>query len=209
MRFKSASVLWVVTFLLLLSCENYIIERAASDYFPLADGNWWRYASNDDTLIVEVEPRDTLLHVQCFPVIFGGSAKYLAKNAESIAEYIEILYNFSGDDYIILKDFIMRIEIPLVAGNTWEDSLIDSLNVFGAWIKAQYYIRGRVTGFTYVEDYEGDVYTIELETIETFTSPDTTIIDTNYVTEDYAPNIGLVRFYNEEGRYNLIEYGLQ
>ncbi len=209
MRFKKAKLLGFVIFLFFLACENHIIERCASDYFPLAQGNWWRYVSNGDTLMVEVEPRDTILHVECFPVSFGGNIEYLAKNSESIVEYVEIVYNFSGQDYTIIEDFIMRIETPLVDGNTWEDSLIDSLNVSGAWIKAKYYINGRITGFAYADDYEGDVYTIELETIETLMFPDTMIIDTSHVTEDYAPNTGLVRFHNEAGEYNLIEYDIQ
>ncbi len=198
-----------VILLFLLSCDNYIIERASSDYFPIEEGNWWHYVRDSDTLIAEVEPLDTILQIECFPITFGGYLKYWSEDYGSISEYINIIYNFSGDDYTIIEDFIVRIELPLIDGNTWEDSLVDSLNISGEWIHAKYNISGRVSGFSYSENFDGDVYTIELNTIESLISPDTTIIDSNYVVEDYAPDIGLVRFENGDGEYTLIDYELQ
>ncbi len=201
--------LGLVTLLFLLSCENHIIERAASDYFPFSEGNWWRYVSNNDTVLVKIEPPDTILQVECFPVSFGGYVKHLAKDSKAITEYINIVYNFAGDDYTIIDDFIMRIELPLVKGNAWEDSLVDSLNVSAQLIKAKYSISGRVTEYAYVDNFDCDVYTIELSTIELLTSPDTTLTDTSYVVEHYAPDIGLAQFENEDGEYTLIDYDIQ
>lgn len=208
MKFKSAGRLGLVIFLFLVSCNN-IIERAASDYFCYKEGNWWQYISDNDTLIVEVEPLDTVLQVECFPISFGGYIKYLAKDSKCIAEYINIVYNFAGDDYTIIDNFIKRVELPLVKSNAWEDSLVDSLYVSGQWIKAKYYISGSVSEYAYLEDFDSDVYSIELNVIETLVSPDTTIIDTNNAVETYAPSVGLVRFDNEGIEYNLVDYEVQ
>lgn len=201
--------LGLFVFLLFLSCDN-IIEKSASDYFPYEEGNWWRYFGDSETLFVEVEPLDTLLQTECFPVTYGGVVKYLVKNERAIDEYVKILYDFSGDDYTIIEDFITRIELPLVYGNTYQDSLIDSLNIFGQWVKAKYHISGVVSEYEYNDSvYTGDVYKIELVTVYHLISQDTTIIDTTNVEEYYAPDIGMVRLRNEDNDYYLIAYELQ
>lgn len=200
----------ILLFLIFLICcsNNHIIQRASSDYFPLAEGNWWRYVSSDDTLLIEIEPLDTILQTECFPVSAGGYVRYLAKDDESISEYINIVYNFAGETYTIIENFIMRIELPLIEGNVYEDSLVDSLNLFGQWIKAKYHISGEVAEYEYRNDFfEGDVYKLEISTTETLISPDTTIINTNYE-EYYAPDIGLVQFVTESIEYNIIQYYL-
>jgi hypothetical protein len=195
---------------LFLFCSNdHFVQRTSRDYFFFEEGNWWRYASNDDTILVEVEPPDTILQIEFFPVSFGGYTKYLAEEPDAIIEYVNILYNFAGDDYTMIDDFIMRIELPLVDGHTWEDSLVSSLDVSGQQIQAKYSVIGGVTEFTYDEDFDGDVYTIEVMSIETLISSDTTVVDSNYIVEYYAPDIGLVRFDIEEGAYTLIDYEIQ
>jgi len=201
----------IFLFLIFFICcsNNHIIQRAASDYFPLVEGNWWRYVSSDDTLLIEVEPLDTILQTECFPVNAGGYVRYLTKDDKSISEYINIAYNFAGETYTIIENFIVRIERPLVEGNTYEDSLVDSLNLFGQWIKAKYHISGEISEYEYRNDfYEGDVYKLEISTTETLISPDTTITINNYVEEYYAPDIGLVQFVTEEDEYNIIGYHL-
>ncbi len=195
--------------LLIFCSNNHFIQRASRDYFFYKEGNWWRYASNDDTMLVEVEPPDTILQTECFPVSFGGYTKYLAEETDAIIEYVNVLFNFAGDDYTMIDDFIMRIELPLVDGHTWEDSLVGSLDVSGQLIQAKYSVSGGVTEFTHDDDFDGDVYTIELTSIEMLISPDTTLIDSNYVVEYYAPDIGLARFDTEEGEYTLIDYEIQ
>ncbi len=205
MRFRFSILL-----ALFLFCSNdHFVQRTSRDYFFFEEGNWWRYASNDDTVLVEVEPPDTILQIEFFPVSFGGYTKYLAEEPDAIIEYVNILYNFAGDDYTMIDDFIMRIELPLVDGHVWEDSLVDSLDVSGQLIQAKYAVSGGVTEFTYDEDFDGDVYTVEIISIETLISPDTTVVDSNYIVEYYAPDIGLVRFDTEEGAYTLIDYEIQ
>jgi hypothetical protein len=196
--------------LLLTSCDNRIIERATSDYFPYEEGNWWRYLSNGDTVLVEVEPPDTLLQTEVIPVSFGGNITYFVKDDKALSEYVKIIYNFSGDDYTIIENFITRIGLPLIYDNVYQDSLIDSLNIFGQWVTAKYYTSGTVSAQTYTDSlYEGDVYLVERVTISQLISYDTTLTDTIAAEEYYAPDIGLIHFYSEEGEYNLIEYEVQ
>ena len=208
MRFKSVSGITysLIVFLLMLSCDN-IIQKATSDYFPFTEGNWWRYVSNNDTILVEVEPADTILQRECVPISYGGAATYLAKDDEAISEYVKIIYNFSGLDYTIIENFIRRIELPLINGNSYRDSLIDSLNISGQWISAKYQINSVVSDTDYIDTlYSGDVYKIAITISQNLISPDTSIIDSTYVEEYYAPNIGLIRFVNTEGDYSLMEY---
>lgn len=212
-RERTACRIWcliIVGVFLLLSCDNHIIERATINYFPYEEGNWWHYLGDGDTLLVEVEPLDTLLQTEVIPVSFGGNIKYFVKDDRALSEYVKIIYNFSGDDYTIIENFITRIELPLVYDNVYQDSLIDSLNVFGQWVTAKYYTSGAVSAQTYTDSlYEGDVYLIELVTISQLISHDTTITDTIAVEEYYAPDIGLIHFHGEEGEYNLIEHEVQ
>lgn len=192
---------------LLLSCDNHIIERATINYFPYEEGNWWRYRGDSDTLLVEVEPPDTLLQTEVIPVSFGGNIKYFVEDDRALSEYVKIIYNFSGDDYTIIENFITRIELPLVYGNVYQDSLIDSLNVFGQWVKVRYHIRGTVSELDVWYSEAG--YKIELITVYNFFSPDTTVIDTVYQEEYYFPEVSLVRFYDGETWYDLIDYEVQ
>lgn len=207
-----SSKIWVrasilVSFLF-VSCGDNIIQRAASDYFQYREGNWWQLASDQDTMLVEVEAVDTLLQVECFPVSFGGYTKHLTKRPDAISQYIKITTNFGGADHTVIEDFIKRIELPLVDGNTWQDSLVDSIFVSGAWVKAKFYVSGSILGFETIGGY-GDVYTIEIRNIEVIISPDTMMIDTIDVIEDYAPDIGLVCFEHTDGVFNLIDYEVE
>lgn len=199
----------LVTSLIFLSCGNYIIERAASDYFPYKDGNWWQYSGgpqySPQTIRVEVEPKDTILGLECYPVNFSGDIHYFLKTDKAIEEYIKIDYTFSGNDYTIAEDFLKRIELPLIAGNSYQDSLDDSLNVSGSWIKVKYKVEGLVSRYE-SEDLYGNIYKIVLSTIETISLSDTIMTSTNYLEEYYAPDIGLIRFKNSDGEYQLIEY---
>jgi len=194
-----------ILFLFILFCENHIIERAASEYFPIKQGNWWRYANNQDALLIEVQPKDTILQIECYPISFSGRVDYFSKTSKAISKYIRIVYNFSGDDYPIVVGFVKRIELPLVATNAYQDSLCDSLELFGATIKAKYIVNGSVSAYEDDKLY-GSVYKIILTETETLIAPETTIVNTSYLEEYYAPDIGLVRFCNAQGEYRLLEY---
>lgn len=207
-----SSKIWVrisilVSFLS-VNCGDNIIQRAASDYFLYREGNWWQLAGDQDTMLVEVEAVDTLLQVECFPVSFGGYTKHLTKRPDAISQYIKVTTNFGGADHTVIEDFIKRIELPLVDSNTWQDSLVDSVFVSGAWVKAKFYVSGSILGFETIGGY-GDVYSIEIRNIEVIISPDTMMIDTIDVLEDYAPDIGLVRFEHADGIFDLIDYEVE
>jgi hypothetical protein len=207
MNCRHKKLLGFIIVFLILSCDSTIIQRAASDYIPLAEGNWWRYAHESDTLLIEVEPIDTILGIECYPVDAGGYTTYLAESDASISEYIHIEYTYAGDIYTILDNFVTRIELPLIDGNVYHDSIIDSLQVFDQWIKAHYSITGEVSQGEYTGDlYDGDVYRIDIVTIAVLVLPDTTITDSMSVQESYAPDIGLIQFRTMDDEYNLIDY---
>jgi hypothetical protein len=208
MRSKTAIGVAVVLFVLFTGCGDNIIQRASSDYFRYHEGNWWQLASDQDTMIVEIETVDTLLHLECFPVSYGGYTEFHVKAPDAILEYACAIYHFNGADHTIVEDFMTRIELPLVAGNSWQDSLVDSLYVSGIWLKARIYYDGRVMGFDNMPEY-GDVYEIEINKIKTIITPDSTYSDTIDMNESYAPGTGLIRLDHGNGVYELIDHSVE
>ncbi len=198
--------------LLIAGCSNRIIQRAAEDFLPYEPGNWWRYNNassyGPQTVYREVEPAETLLNVECYPVTASGVAAYYAIGDAGIREYIKIVYAFSGTEYAVLEGFALRLETPLVSGNRFADSLVDSIDVAGAWIKARYVISGLVSDYE-SHDLYGTVYPVHLSIHETVIAPDSTYTLDRSVTEHYAPGIGLVQFENEQGTFHLSDYFVQ
>jgi hypothetical protein len=184
-----------------------VIQRAAEDYFPMRADYWWRYASENDTLFVEVEPADTILGVEYFPVSYNGIVKNLVEFDNGIAQYVRKIYNYAGNDHTIIEDFIIRLELPLVEGNSYQYYLSDSIYVASQLVKAYYEVNGTIVDYAYDSDY-GDVYELSITTIESMITPDTSLVDTNEVTEFYAPGIGMVRLTDGTSEYRLIEYNI-
>ncbi len=194
--------------LLLIFCgNNHIIERGAGNYFPLRENLWWQYVSDGDTIFVEVETRDTILEQECYLVDRNGEVNYYTKTDNgSIAQYVKQVYNFGGDDYTIIEGYVLRLELPLITGNTFQDSLLDSVQVADQWIWGSYKIQGKVCGYQGDSLY-GDVYKVETQIFAVIITPDTIISDTTDLIEYYAADIGLVRFNGVAGEYQLAEYG--
>lgn len=208
MFFKTSLRISILVILLLMACSDNIIQRASSDYFQFREGNWWRLASDQDTINVVIEHIDTLLQTECYPVSYGGYTVYLVKNPDAILMYARAIYHYNGEDHTIFEDFIERIELPLVDGNTWQDSLVDSIYIAGAWVKAKLYLDGLITGFENTGGY-GDVYSLRMSTIETVISPDTTYTDTTDILESFAPGTGLVHLENDNGVFDLIDHEVE
>ena len=200
---KSKILLFI---LLLVFCgDNHIIQRAAEDYFPLEEGSWWRYTSETDTVYVEVEPADTILQTECFPTAYNGAIRYLSKSDNGIHQYIKKTYNYAGNDHTVVEAFVIRIELPLIKGNSYQYRVADSIYVSGQLIKASYDIHGIVLDHAYESPY-GDVYEVQLTTVDSLTTPDTSLVAATDVTEYYAPGVGMLRFLDGTSEYRLIEY---
>ena len=194
--------------LLIVFCgDNHIVQRAAEDYYPLRADYWWRYASENDTVLVEVEPADTLLQIECFPVSYNGVVQYLTKSDYAVSKYVKKVYNYAGNDHTVIEDFVVRIELPFINGNSYEYYLADSIYVAGQLIKTEYRITATVIDFAYESDY-GDTYEINLLTIESMITPDTSIVDTSEYIEYYAPGVGMIRFVDGTSEYHLIEHNI-
>ena len=190
----------------IVDCGNHIVQRAVEDYFQYHEGNWWQLVGTSDTMYVEVEPADTVLQKHVMPVSYNGIARMIHDADEALYEFISVEYTFAGSPFTVINDFAVFIELPMVKGNTWRDSLIDSLEVSGQVVHATYHVWGIVSDCAYDERHGGDVYTIELNSVLSVTSPDTAIIDSSAILEEYAPGTGVVRFRNETDDYLLDEY---
>jgi hypothetical protein len=198
----------ILIILLMLFCsDNHIVQRAAEDYFPLGEDHWWRYASENDTVYVEVEPADTILQIECFPVSYNGVVHYLARSDQGISQYIRRIYNYAGNDHTVIEAFVVRLELPLIKDNNYQYFLSDSIYVANQLVRAYYEVNVTVVDYTYDSDY-GDVYEVNVMTVESLVAPATFLIDTTEVMEYYAPGIGMVRFIDGTSEYSLIEYSI-
>jgi hypothetical protein len=209
---NSNRLLIACNLLIVLSCSNAFIERTASTYFPLDEGNWWRYADsvlyNPSMVFLSVEAKDTVMQVECFRVSWSGDLTYYMKSDEGIREYVKIVHNISGVDHTIAEGFVLKTELPFVAGNHFQDVLCDSLELSGIKVKARYAVDGFVSDYEDDELY-GSVYRLIIAVEEIIELPDTVYAHQYSVDEYYAPDIGLVRFRNDKGFFSLIEYDLQ
>jgi hypothetical protein len=204
-------LIWVVIAIVFITCDNRIIERAANDYFPIETGNWWSY-SNDNIyepkqVYVEVESLTSVMSTDCYPVTYSGVVRYIARDDRAVREYRELVYDFEGDDYIVVHGFLTRIRLPMVQGSAYADSVIDSVNIGGVFVHGKCRIDGLVSEYADNGLY-GNVYKVIVSTRETIVAPDTTIASTSSVEEYYAPGIGLVRFIDDEGEFHLSDYKL-
>ncbi|MEO0156981.1 MAG: hypothetical protein ABIL07_07695 [candidate division WOR-3 bacterium] len=212
MNYRSILVILFCVLFLLSACKNHIIERTASEYFPMKEGNWWNY-TNDDlynpiSINIKTEAPDTILHRECYPFNVSGEFHYYSKDQEGIKEYIKIIKNYGGSDYTILEGFISRLELPLVSGNRFVDSLVDSLNFFGQWIKVRYIINALVSEYQQDEIY-GEVYRVVINRYQSVITQDSTISKEEYVEEYYAPGIGMIEFKNSAGRFRLKDFNIE
>jgi hypothetical protein len=199
----------IAIILVCVSCDEHIIQRAASDYFQYEPGNWWRLIGTADTLYVEVESPDTIDQIEVIPVSYNGKARFVFEGDEALYEHISVVYTFSGSEYPVIDDFIARIELPFVNGNTWHDSLTGSIEVAGQEVTAQYHVWGSIIDCQYSDTYDGDVYTIEIMTRTQMVTSDTTVTDSVSVREEFAPGIGIVRFHSGTEEYFLTDYLVQ
>jgi hypothetical protein len=197
----------LITLIVLFCSDNHIVQRAAEDYFPLREDSWWRYASDSDTVYVEVEPADTILQIECFPVSYNGVVRYLAKSDQGVSQYIRKIYNYAGNDHTVIESFVVRLELPFMKDNSYQYFLSDSIYVASQLVRAYYEVNVTVVDYTYDSDY-GDVYEVDVMTIESLLAPATFLIDTTEVTEYYAPGIGMVRFIDDTIEYRLIDYNI-
>ncbi|MEO0124392.1 MAG: hypothetical protein ABIL69_10375 [candidate division WOR-3 bacterium] len=212
MNYRSILVILFCVLFLLSACKNHIIERAASEYFPMKEGNWWNY-TNDDlynpiSINIKTEAPDTILHHECYPFNVSGEIHYYSKDEEGIKEYIKIIKSYGGSDYTILEGFIFKLELPLVSGNRFVDSLVDSLNFFGQWIKVRYIINALVSEYQQDEIY-GEVYRVVINRYQSVITQDSTISKEEYVEEYYAPGIGMIEFKNSAGRFRLKDFNIE
>ncbi len=199
----------IILFLLfIIYCgDNHIIQRSAGNYFPMKENMWWKYVSDGDTIFTLVEGLDTLLGQKCCLFSQNGVANYYTiTNRGSINKYVRLIYNYGGDDYTVIESFVLYLELPFITGNTFQDSLCDSILVANQWIVGSYRVEGTVSGYQ-VDSIYGDVYRVDSKVVEYINSPDTTISDTTFFTAYYANNIGLIKFTDRNGEYSLIEYG--
>lgn len=192
----------------LLHCGD-IVLRTSAEYLPFRPGNWWRLVENGiydpRVILAEVEDPDTLAGIECLPVDYSGQVEYVYRTAEALRRYAEIVYSLSGTEHTIAAGFLTRIPLPLLDGCRFTDSLVDSSNIAGVWIRGTYRIDGLVVAEPEDPHYAG-VYRVITTTTRILALPDTTIEQRARREEFFAPDIGLVRLILDDVEYSLTDY---
>ena len=95
-----------ILFVVVLGCTSItgIIERTASDYLKLAEGNRWTYLKNaQDTILREVMGDTTLLGDSALVIDTDGFQEYVQVFDEGILRY-ERFVAYQGGQEVLLEE---------------------------------------------------------------------------------------------------------
>ncbi|MEO0072080.1 MAG: hypothetical protein ABIK10_01385 [candidate division WOR-3 bacterium] len=207
MKSVTTKVTLILCFLLMYACncDNWILYRATSEYFPLSVGNRWVYKKGDELRFVEV----------CSETIIGGYSAFVIRNnfqdefwkinEGRIEKLIQRYIIIAGNEYLLKRRWGIRYQIPLIWGNHWNDYERDSINVLGQNYSFEYVANWQIVGCE-------DVITPAGSFIESYRLDFFEEITINGEHEIYqgsewlAPNVGLVKRVINGQEELLIDY---
>ncbi len=199
MRYKILSYLLI--FLFFLSCsDDFLLQRAGSDYFPLEKGMLWTYGVNGESIYVEVFGDSNVYGYFATVVNRNFTEEYWIKGKDEVKKFIafcDTLIYFTGDT--IEMGYKLIYKFPLVNNATWEEKEIDTVVVAGDSFQHLYTLKG-ICSYVGTTNSYFDCYKIEffeerelinlLDTTERYSFPRCWV-------EFLAPDIGVVK--REEG----------
>ncbi len=204
--------------LLLQSCsyENPYIARIRSNYFPIdKTGSFWIYRNeNGSEKYIEVKENPNNLTKDGKEVIIleeNYNEAYWYKDNGYISRYREIQVDFNGQLTAVESRWQNYIEIPLVKGNSWNDSWNDTLVLLNEPLYRTDNLNATVQTFETLNTEAGEFkncYKIKFTVLEEIRSEiigDSLFQETYY--EWYAPGVGLVKSAKSNEIWELIDYG--
>ena len=201
MNYNNLKLAFIVAIILAnFSCEDKTLYRATSDYFPLKAGVIWQYVNleSNDTCEVKVIG-DTSVNIHnCILVTRDAIPEYWIKDKTEIRKLVEIKLNRAGSDFVLEQNFRTYFQLPLIKGNSWRDTLNNSVDVLGDSVNLRHIINGKVESIEGVTIPAGDfneVYKVIL--VDTLWFDDS--LSTRFSYYWLAPETGIVKQRFESG----------
>lgn len=119
---KIVKKFYIVSFLLVL-CSQWE-EENIYDFLPLEPGRYWKYTSGEEEEIWKIL-RDTIIEgISCRIIRKGIVEEFWAIGEKDLSLYVERDTNKFGVVDEVYKGFVKLIELPLLEGRTWGDTLL-------------------------------------------------------------------------------------
>lgn len=178
-----------------------LVYRIGSDYIPMdAVGNTWFYnLSSGGEKRVSVAGSSIMLRRDCMRVQVDFQDGYWYKGEDYFDEYVKTTYLFN-EEFVLEERWARRLALPLVLGNTWTDEFENTIMVYGEPVKRSVTLDGEVVAIRDVSVPAGrfdQCYVVRLEQVGVIDTPyGNGSVDSAFVEEYYAPDIGLVKRVN-------------
>lgn len=178
-----------------------LVYRVASDYMPVNTvGNTWAYElSGGGEKSVLVAGSDVLLGRECVRVQVNFEDHYWYRDDDQFDVYVNTVYLFN-EEFVLEERWGRRLVLPLILGNTWTEEFENTVDVYGESVKRTVTTKGEVIAIRDVSVPAGrfeQCYVVRSETVgETETPYGNGRVDSSFVEEYYAPEIGLIKRVN-------------
>lgn len=175
-----------------------LVYRIASDYMPVSTiGNTWEYElTGGGQRLVYIAGEDVLLGRDCLHVQVDFENRYWFRDEDQFDLYVKTVYLYN-EEHIIEERWAKYLVLPLVLGNSWAEQYEGTTLVYGQPVTRKVSMQGKVKAIRDVTVPAGDFeqcYVVRIEIIgETETPYGNGWVDSTFVEEYYAPDIGLVR----------------
>lgn len=202
---------------LLQSCSHHnpFTARISKDHIPINEiGRYWIYENNDGIQkYVEVKETTNLDGKEAILIQENYQETYWYKGDDYISRHLNIEINYNGELFPVEHRWQNYIEIPILKGNNWENTWIDTVFIYDKHLIRTSELKGKVEYYETIETEAGifdNCYRIKISTIVrniSYIPVDSLISKTYY--EWYAPDIGLIKTTEDNKGWTLIEYGLK
>jgi hypothetical protein len=196
---RKLCLLGVGAFLVVGGCSmDPMVYRIASNYVPVEEaGNSWEYEiSTGGTSVVSIEGEGAILGRDCLLVLVNFENTYWYRDEDQFDMYVKTNYLYN-EEFTIEERWAKHLVLPLVLGNTWSDQFEKTTLVYGQPVTRRTMMNARVTAIQDLVLPAGkfeQCYVVRLETIGVTETPyGNGWVDSLFVEEYYAPDVGLVR----------------
>jgi len=116
---------------LLCGCDDMMLYRAKSDYFPLVPGSRWTYDVGGNTAIDSVVGDSALDGRPCVVVLRDYAPEYWTKQLTEVRQFTSLVATRGGQDYELEARYRLVYALPLIEGATWSESYRDTIVLVG------------------------------------------------------------------------------
>jgi hypothetical protein len=207
----------ILSLLIIQSCSyhNPFTVRISKDHIPINEiGRYWIYKNNNGIQkYVEVKKTTNWDGKEAILIEENYQESYWYKGNGYVSRHRNIEINYNGELFPVEYRWQNYIEIPILQGNNWENSWMDTTFIYDKPLIRTSELKGKVECYETMETEAGifeNCYRIKISTVvENLSSlPVDSIISKTYY-EWYAPDVGLVKTTEDNKGWTLIKYGLK